>query len=84
VGSQPLETIKYTREPVLPFAMLAPENERVLSISRLEREVSGVCAILYSSNDMLTLTVQLRRANNPYAKYLAWLESMTALAPSTE
>jgi hypothetical protein len=50
--------------------MLAPENEWVLSISRLRREGISVCTILDSSNGVLTLTAHLRLANNPRAENL--------------
>jgi hypothetical protein len=50
--------------------MLAPENEWVLSISRLRREGISVCTILDSSNGVLTLTAHLWVGNNPPAENL--------------
>ena len=47
MASKPSEDRNNSREPVLPLAILAPENLRMLSTSKISREGIGVCPLLY-------------------------------------
>src|SRR6266403_1073724 len=64
-GSGHLEPTINSREPVLPFALLAPVNEWTLSTKSLWPEGISVCSILDTSNIPLTRTAYLWRANIP-------------------
>ncbi len=44
---KPSEGRNNSREPVLPIAILAPENLWTLSTSKISREGIGVCPLLY-------------------------------------